>query len=333
MAKHNNTHGSPELDEDASKLVSLRQDAGPTVQDLALQEVSGKSQAMQAVADHNAALALYDEAAGEGFEDVKATDLALPQFKLLQSMSPQTKRSDAAYIPGAEEGIWHDVISNRLFREFTIVPCKFATYYIEWDGAVRGRLIANHGTDRSVMDRTHRDDKFGADMTAEGTIIIPTATWFGIVVSGIEKLPEGDTHITSQARAVVSMAGTAQKVSRRWISDAQSIQLKRADGSFFNPPLFAMSYTLSAQATKNDRGSWFLPVVNRAGLTLELPNGRNIFDAARAFSKFAAEAGVQTLVMNSDDAPGAETRQRSEPQQHVKSDTYDREPLESEIPF
>lgn len=334
MAKQHNTHGSPELDVDATKLAAMGADPGPTQDDIGLvparQEVSTAGPQMgTAVAEPLDTLALLDEASGKGFEEVKATDLALPQFKLLQSTSPQVKRSEAAYIPGAEEGIWHDVISNRLFREITIVPCKFATYYIEWDGAVRGRLINNHGTDSRVMERTRRDDKTGQNVTKDGTIIVPTATWFGVVIAGIEKTPAGDDHIRSMARCIVSMAGTAQKISRRWISDAQSIQLQRKNGSFFTPPLFAMSYALSAQATKNDRGSWFLPVVRRAGFTLDLPHGLEIFKAAQEFGKFASESTATTIIMNADDAPGAEeSGQRSQ-----DTTDYQRQPVDDEIPF
>jgi hypothetical protein len=260
---------------------------------------------------------LMSEASGQGFEDVRPSDFALPQFKLLQSGSPEAKRSEADYIPGAEEGLWLDVISRRIFRELQFIPARFATHYIEWDGQTLGKLVKDHGTNREVMDRTRRDEKFGLDRTPEGTVIVPTANWYGIVCSASEKVNDGSDRfdwvtVNLMARGVISMASTATKVSRRWMSDADAIRLKNRKGEFFCPPLFAMSYRITSQPTKNDQGSWFLPVVNRAGFTLDLPNGLSLFTAAQEFAKFTKEYQSELITI------GAEGYTEERPQQNGK---------------
>src|SRR5271156_6194944 len=70
---------------------------------------------------------------GAGFEDVRASDMALPLFKLLQSGSGECKRSEPTYVPGALEGMWFDTISKEMFDAIDFVPCRMATHYIEWD--------------------------------------------------------------------------------------------------------------------------------------------------------------------------------------------------------
>ena len=261
-----------------------------------------------AAADSAAALAEMEALSGGGFEDVKASDLALPQIKLLQSTSAQTKRTEADYIRGAREGLWFDVITRRLFAELTFVPCKFSTHYIEWTLETRGRLVANHGTDRTLYDQCRRDEKTGQDVTPSGkSVVVPTATWYGLAIGGLEidpnVLDDTGTRIDMLARAVITLSGTAQRVSRRWVSDAQSIQLKSSGGTFFRPPLYAMSYLLGASATKNDQGSWFLPTVARGGWTLDYPNGRALFAAAKEFSEFATTMQSQLITVNDADAP------------------------------
>ena len=231
--------------------------------------------AMPNWADEIAALA------AEGLEDVRPEDFSLPFFRLLQSLSPETKKSDGAYVPGAGEGMWLDTVAREVYDAIIFVPSRFATHYIEWrtreDG---GGLVANHGTDRSVLDRCKRDENTGRDMTPEGTEIVATGTWYGIVVSGEIN---GET-VPLNKEAVIAFAGTQQKVSRKWVSDAASIKLQGKDGRFFTPPLYAMAYKLYSTPAKNDRGSWALAAFQRAGWTFDMPHGQALFAQARAFS-------------------------------------------------
>lgn len=272
----------------------------------------------------------------EGFEDVKTDDLSLPFFKLLQSSTPEAKRGNASYVKGAVEGLWFDTISQRMFKELVFVPCKFVTHYIEWDANQFGILIKNHATDRTAFEKTHRDEKTGKDLTeGEKTVIVPTAQWFGLVIGAKEINPEvvDDPGIYTEmsSRAVVGMSATSLKVSKRWISDAQALQLKNAKGQFFHPPLFAMSYLLGSVGTANDQGSWSIPTVKRGGWTLDYPNGKSLFDEAQQFSKFANEYHGQLIIQAQDDAPpaGMKTVNERDPAEGNNPQA----PLDDHIPF
>jgi len=291
-------------------------------------------QEVVAVDNQAAALALMEEASGMGFEDVKASDLALPQFKLLQATSAQVKRTEADYVKGAREGLWFDTISKRMFSEIVFVPCKFSTRYIEWTLETLGRLVADHGTDRTLYNKCTRDPKTGNDITPSGkSVIVPTGTWYGLVIGGNEIDPtiveDKGTYVDLMSQAVLTFAGTAQRTSRRWVSDAQSIQLRRPDGTFFRPSIFAMSYVLASAATKNDQGSWFLPTVSRGGWTLDYKNGRAIYDQAKLFSKFATEMQAQIITAAKDDAPAAQSTYHKPESAGPREDV----PLDDDIPF
>jgi hypothetical protein len=224
--------------------------------------------------------------AGAGLEDVRPDDLAMPMFKLLQSLSPETKKSDPAYVQGASEGQWFDSVGRGVYDSIVFIPARYVTHYLEWktrkDG---GGLVANHGADRSVLSRCHRDPETGREVTPEGTEIVPTATWYGIVYTG--EL-DGKT-IPLNKQAVITLSGTQQKVSRKWVSDAASIKLSTKDGRMFTPPLFSMAYKLGSVPTKNDQGSWSLASFERAGWVLDFDNGKELFDAAKAFSLVAQD--------------------------------------------
>ena len=287
------------------------------------------------------ALDMLEKYSGSGFEDVKASDLALPQFKLLQATSSQVKRTEPDYIRGAREGLWLDAITRRLFAELTFIPCKFSTHYIEWTLETRGRLVANHGTDRTLYDMCKRDEKTGQDVTPSGkTVVVPTGTWYGIVIGGREIDPnvveDKGSDVDMMSRAVITLSGTAQRVSRRWVSDAQSIQLKNRRGEFFKPPMFAMSYLMGSSATKNDQGSWFLPTVARGGWTLDYPNGAALFNEAQEFASFANEMQSQLITVTAADSHdvtptgsgSTASRARSEP-----AGPREDVPLDEDLPF
>jgi hypothetical protein len=225
-------------------------------------------------------------AAGVGLEDVRADDLSMPFFRLLQSLSPETKKSDPSHVEGASEGMWLDTVARAVYDSIIFIPSRFATHYIEWrPRSEGGGIVANHGSDRSVLARCTRDEKTGRDVTPEGNEIVATATWYGVVVSGTI---DGETHPINKD-AVIALSGTQQKVSRKWLSDAASIKLARKDGSYFTPPLFSMAYRLSSVPTKNDMGSWSLAAFERAGWTLDFENGRELFAQARSFSEVSKD--------------------------------------------
>lgn len=247
--------------------------------------------------------------AGAGMEDVKAADMAMPFFRLLQSLSPETKRSESAHIEGAEEGMWLDTISREIFDEIIFVPCRYMTHYIEWaPRSSGGGLVQNHGKDASVLKQCRRHPETGRDTTPTGNEIIATPTWFGLVIAG---LPAGEAEaVDFMRRAVITMPTTQAKVSKRWISDAMGISLVDGQGRSFTPPLYAMAYKLGAVATKNDKGTWMIPTVNRAGWVLDFPNGEAILSAAEEFAALAEdlqpEPPAQSAPAPADGAPEAD---------------------------
>src|SRR5271170_5598922 len=108
------------------------------------------------------AIALDDELlkmGGDGTENVKAKDVLIPRFTILQALSPQVVKKKAEYIEGAEVGDFCNVATGDIYKETaTVIPCHFATSYIEW-AKNRGGLHANHGDNPSVMDKTTRNER------------------------------------------------------------------------------------------------------------------------------------------------------------------------------
>ena len=52
---------------------------------------------------------------GTGLEDTSSEDYAIPFIRVLQSGSPQLKKSNGKYIEGAAQGMMFNTVTNRLY--------------------------------------------------------------------------------------------------------------------------------------------------------------------------------------------------------------------------
>ena len=68
-----------------------------------------------------------------GSEDVGAKDMILPRVDVLQALSPQIKKSDPAFIPGAEQGQIFNTVTGEIYgSSITFVPVMFRKEYTVW---------------------------------------------------------------------------------------------------------------------------------------------------------------------------------------------------------
>ena len=185
--------------------------------------------------------------AGAGFEEADADSYSVPFVRILQSNSPQCKKSDGAYIQGAEEGSIFNTATNKLMETLSLIPCHFRRVFIEWVPQDNGGgFVAEY------------DVPTGKDM--ELTLSAPDA-------SGKRFLPNGnqlvDTRMhycidaVTEEPMVVCMSSTQLKKSRNWMTLMQSTKCTREDGRKFTPPMFSQQFLLETVPESNDKGSWF----------------------------------------------------------------------------
>ena len=61
-----------------------------------------------------------------GAENVGTDDMIIPRIELIQALSPVRKKSDPAYIEGAEEGMLYNNVTRTLYgTEVTVVPVYY----------------------------------------------------------------------------------------------------------------------------------------------------------------------------------------------------------------
>ena len=205
---------------------------------------------LPSIADHQE----FAEYADAGFQNVTASDLLIPRLTILQALSPQLSRSEPEYIKEAHSGDICDVAMSELYSDILFLPVYYRKDYMEWAPRSEGRKfpVAIYHDD-SIYKECRKDEKnlfwHGKNKIEE------TAQFFGFNVSA------------QMRKCFIPLKGTQFKKAKRWLNLATGEKLKRADGSFFTPPMFYRTYKLSVAEEKNNEGNWFGWVVER-GLTL-----------------------------------------------------------------
>ena len=198
------------------------------------------------------AATMYEDDANQGFEEANRDSYAIPFLAVLQSGSPQCKKSDGAYIKGAEEGMLFNTVSEQTVDGTVgvqIIPVHYKQSFIEWKPRESGGgFVAEHGVadGQSLMKQTTKD-KDGHDCLPNGNFLVDTRSHYVLVLKG-----DG-----AYEPAVMSMSSTQMKKSRRWMTVMQNLKMTRGDGSSFTPPMFSHQYHVTTVPESNDKGSWF----------------------------------------------------------------------------
>ena len=83
-----------------------------------------------------------------GAENVTTDDMIIPRIELVQALSPARKKSDAAYIEGAEEGMLYNNVTRELYGEaVTVVPIYYTKQFLVWKDRKSGGGGSNGGGD------------------------------------------------------------------------------------------------------------------------------------------------------------------------------------------
>ena len=180
--------------------------------------------------------------AGAGLEGADKDSFALPFIAILQGLSPQLET-----VEGAKIGSFINTISNKLGAAVNVVPCAFSRKFLEWEPRDKGgNFRGMHDVAEVEAANFNKDDK-GQIINAEGNILKDTRIHYVLVVE------EDGTF----SPAIISLASTQIKKSKRWLSRIQNLQMKGPDGKFFTPPSFSHIYRCTAVKESNDSGSWF----------------------------------------------------------------------------
>ena len=220
-----------------------------------------------------------DSKIASGFGSLNlARDTAIPYISILQSGSPQLNPSKAEYIETAKAGQLYNTVTQEAVSELKVIPVFYHLRYVEWKPREQGGgFIASHSADSGVLGRATRDPMTNKHVLENGNHIVQTAYHYVLVLNN-----------GGYQNAVISMASSQLKKSRRWNSLMLSQKIKGPSG-MFTPPTYAFTYKLSTVSESNDRGSWFGFQVEKG----EQVTDASIYGEGKAFSTAAASGAIE----------------------------------------
>jgi len=214
-------------------------------------------------------------------------DLAIPFLRVLQSNSPQVKKSEAEFIKGATEGMFFNTATKQVFdgdEGVLIVPVAYTPSYIEWKTRENGGgLVKDYGADGSLMSQTQKDDK-NRDILPNGNQLVRSALYYVMLVV--------DEKTGTVQQVAFPLASTQLKKARQWNSFMSTYLTEDEDGKF-NPSIYYCAYRVKSVPESNEKGSWMGVNIEREDDTLNLPNGESIYLAAQAYRALAGEGKVK----------------------------------------
>lgn len=226
-----------------------------------------------------ALMSMYEEDIGGGFEQADKDAYAIPFLSVLQAGSPQVKKSDGAYIKGAEEGFLYNSVTQEVVNGeegVKVIPCYYTRRYVKWGaretgGGFKGEFLP---TDPVLAQAKEVDglmllpDPSGSFNPKTSDRLVDTRNHYVLIVTDQGYTP-----------ALISLSSTQIKKSRQWMSKMDGIKLRRADGSLFTAPMFSHAYKLTTVPEANDKGSWYGWKVETAGLVEDAA----LYQAAKSF--------------------------------------------------
>jgi hypothetical protein len=219
--------------------------------------------------------------AGIGRDQMTMQDMSLPYLTVLQSLSPQIKKSSPDRIDGAEEGDLFNTVTRELYSGevgVLLVPCAFQKAWVEWSPRDSGGgFVASHPDD-SIMALCNRNE-IGFDVRKDnGNLIVPTFYYYCMVVK-----EDGTTEYV-----ILSAARTTMKQARKWNSIISSVQVMGPNGAF-NPPMFAQLYHVSTKPESNAKGEWYTLNIQSKGLVSDA----ELYNKAKTFAQQVKTGAVK----------------------------------------
>lgn len=197
---------------------------------------------------------------GAGFEEVGLDTMAIPFIRIIQELSPQMRKAKPEFNPDAEEGMFVNTVSGKLYPSpIRVIIGKFQRTFLEW-GTTRGNLKGVH-TPESIELSTDlmRNEKNQLVDPATNHTFQDCYTYY---VLNVDDMDEGICIVS----CVSTNIKEARKLNRNLMHTLLPDSNKRA------LPYF-MVWEVSSVDMSNDEGEWkgisfkFHSFVSQAQLT------------------------------------------------------------------
>lgn len=228
--------------------------------------------------------AFLREDARAGMENIGTRDLAIPRLKLLQDLSPECKKRESTYIPGAEAGDIYDSVNDILIKGeegFEAILVAYRSTYLEFITRIKGGgFVADHGPNPISLLGKVKPGPQGEQMLPNGNELVLVAEYLTQILD-----PEAGT----TAMSLLGMSKSQLKHSRQLNTWATTLKVSDGNGGLFTPAMFYRTYYFKTAPEKNKKNdTWMGYSISPGREVLGLPapfNGKALYLACREIRK------------------------------------------------
>lgn len=178
------------------------------------------------------------EGASSGFEKTSAETFKTPFLKILQALSPELKKTDSKFVPGAEQGDFCNSATQEIYKELEVVILKVEHVLVAWKPS-RGGFVGRYSKEREEEIVSSKEGVKKWDK--EGNLVIDTIEFYCMNA----KNPM-DIFIFPLSTASLKYAK----------SFATRLRMLTADGKPVNVS-WAGVWKISTMEDHNELGSWY----------------------------------------------------------------------------
>lgn len=182
--------------------------------------------------------------------ETSATDMILPFLKVIQSQADEVTRGKDKYNEKVKAGDIYDSVTRTIYDNPEIIICGIKKYYGEWEGDVRGRLIAKHKINSDAIKNAKKIDK----LSARGIAYTELQSQAG------NRLEETFGVVCLVDQGGVSLPATFT-LSKTAFAAGKTLNTLLTMYQTQGVPKFKFGTNIK----QNDKGSWFVPVFEFAG--------------------------------------------------------------------
>ena len=224
---------------------------------------------------------------GAGFENVNASELAIPFLKIASSQTPEVKKGNTKHVEGLEEGMIFNSVTKEFYNGIMTVPCFFRSRFVEWEklGEGTGAPVKIYTPDDvPPLTRSEHDgeDHYMINGQLSKTYVVRTAEYFVLRLND-----DG-----SFERAQIIMQKTQYKKSRYWNTMMMNQKTNRKDGTLVTLPTFANVYNMKAVREANKKNDWWGWNIKLEKSVNGYPNPKNIVEEAQHFYKLVVSGEI-----------------------------------------
>lgn len=183
---------------------------------------------------------------GAGNENVSARDMLVPRLKLLQDLSPETKKTKPEYIEGAEPGMIFNTVTKTLSKELFVVNLYYDHEFVLFRNRdFGGGYFGAHNTSEEAFAEAVR--QAGNEENAR--------KMFDVVESGRHTIGIIDPETGEISPAIMEFTSTKMRVSAQWNTDISASGGDR----------FSSAWKIEVVEQSNNKGSFYNYKISRLG--------------------------------------------------------------------